>query len=29
VDFLDDERLILTSERGLAAEGVIHVIRCR
>lgn len=29
VDFLDEDRLVLTSEKGLAAEGVIHVVRCR
>jgi hypothetical protein len=28
VDFLDEERLVLTSEKGLAPEGVIHEIRC-
>jgi len=29
VAFLDEERLILTSEKGLSVEGVIHVVRCR
>lgn len=29
VDFLDEQRLVLTSERGFAQEGGIHVVRCR
>jgi hypothetical protein len=28
VDFLDEERLVLTSERGLSGAGVIHIVRC-
>jgi hypothetical protein len=28
VDFLDDQRLVLTSERGFGAEGVIHLVVC-
>jgi hypothetical protein len=29
VDFLDGHAVVLTSERGLAAEGTIEVVRCR
>jgi hypothetical protein len=29
VGFLDEDQLVLTSEKGLVAEGVIHVVRCR
>jgi hypothetical protein len=28
VDFVDEDRLVLTSEKGLSGAGVIHVIRC-
>ncbi|HET7039006.1 MAG TPA: hypothetical protein VFH97_03910, partial [Gemmatimonadales bacterium] len=28
VDFLDEERLVLTSEKGLSAEAPIHIVRC-
>jgi hypothetical protein len=29
VSFLDEKDLVLTSEKGLSSEGVIHVVRCR
>lgn len=29
VDFRDEEEVVLTSERGWALEGVIHLVRCR
>jgi hypothetical protein len=28
VDFLDSARLVLTSEKGMASEGVITIVRC-
>jgi hypothetical protein len=29
VAFLDEDQLVLTSEKGLMREGVIHLVRCR
>jgi hypothetical protein len=29
VAFLNEDRLVLTSEKGLSVEGVIHVVQCR